>query len=195
MASDSRDVNGNKATDISKAHKENPIAGVTGDHPIGTGIGAVGVGAAAGAVGGAVAGPVGAVAGAIVGAVAGGIAGKATAEVLNPTIETKYWQDNHASRPYADRVIGYDQYAPAYRYGWESYGSKDGSTRTFDTAEADLGRGWKQARGESTLDWEQARHASRAAWERVEQSAAARESNASSSTSGKVDAAKHPTAG
>ncbi|MDP1660521.1 MAG: hypothetical protein Q8L55_01290 [Phycisphaerales bacterium] len=168
MTTDKCGNDSNKASDLSKAHKANANGGAGGDHLIGTGVGAVGVGAATGAIGGAVAGPVGAVAGAVVGAVVGGIAGNATAEAINPTVEGKYWKDNHASRPYADGVIGFDQYAPAYRYGWESFGSKNGSKRTFDTAEADLGRGWNQAKGASTLDWEHARHATRAAWERVE---------------------------
>lgn len=158
MKNDNNQANPNK----------DPITGSHGTHPLGTGIGAVGVGAATGAVGGAVAGPIGAVAGAVIGAVAGGIAGKATAEALNPTVEGKYWQDNYASRPYARTTLGYEQYAPAYRYGWESFGRNGNSKKSFDAAESDLSRGWNEAKGSSTLGWDQAKPAARDAWERVE---------------------------
>lgn len=148
-------------------------ASILGTHPVGVGVGAVSAGAAAGAVGGAVAGPIGAVAGAVVGAVVGGVAGKATAEALNPTMETKYWHETHASRPYARADLGYDEFAPAYRYGWESYGKRSEPGQTFDNVEADLARGWDGAKGTSRLAWNQAKAASRDAWLRVESAARA----------------------
>jgi hypothetical protein len=144
-----------------------PKSGVLGAHPVGVGLGAVGAGAAAGAVGGAIAGPVGAVAGAAVGAVVGGLAGKAAAEAVNPTVETTYWRENHAARPYAHSDIGYIEYAPAYRYGWESFGRRGGQGQTFESVEADLGRGWDKAKGLSHLGWDKAKEASREAWNRV----------------------------
>lgn len=64
-----------------------PITGQAGAHPLGTGVGAAGVGTAATVVGAAVAGPIGAVVGAVVGSVAGGLAGKSTAESVNPSSE------------------------------------------------------------------------------------------------------------
>ena len=64
-----------------------PITGQPGAHPLGTGVGAAGVGGVSTVVGGVVAGPVGAVVGAVVGSVAGGLAGKGTAESLNPSSE------------------------------------------------------------------------------------------------------------
>jgi hypothetical protein len=141
--------------------------GVLGDHPVATGVGAVGTGAVAGAVGGAVAGPVGAVAGAVAGAVLGGVAGNAAAQIINPTVETKYWKDNHASRPYAQSAYSFEQYAPAYQFGWENYGRHNDAT-TFDSVEAEMSRGWDKAKGTSTLAWPQVRSASRAAWDRVQ---------------------------
>lgn len=143
-----------------------PLSGAPGAHPVGTGLGAVGVGAMTGAVGGAVAGPVGAVAGAVVGAVAGAVIGKAAAEAVNPSIETKYWEQTHPTRPYATNIV-YQEYAPAYRYGWESFGRRTPG-QTFDTVEASLGRGWDQAKGVSTLGWDKAKAATRDAWNRVE---------------------------
>jgi hypothetical protein len=141
--------------------------GVLGAHPVGVGIGAVGVGAAAGAAGGAVAGPIGAVAGAAVGAVVGGLAGSATAEALDPTMETKYWRETYSTRPYANTALGYDEYAPAYQYGWESFDTRGGSGKTFESVEADLGRGWDKAKGTSKLGWDKAKAATHDAWDRV----------------------------
>ncbi len=144
-----------------------PISGEKGSHAVGVGVGAVGGGAAAGAIGGAVAGPVGMAAGAVVGAVAGAVVGKAAAEVVNPTLEEKFWREKYASRPYANAANGYTQYASAYKYGWESAerGCKQG--KTFDGMESDLSRGWDKAKGTSSLAWSEAKAATRDAWNRV----------------------------
>lgn len=160
--------NAHNPNTVGKTGIQDPKSGVLGSHPVGVGVGAVGTGAAVGAVGGAIAGPVGAIAGAAVGAVVGGIAGSAAAEAINPTVETKYWRESHSSRPYANAANGYDEFAPAYRYGWESFGRNAGQSKTFESVEADLGRGWDKAKGESRLAWDQAKSATKDAWARVE---------------------------
>lgn len=151
----------------SKDENRDPITGESGSHAVGVGLGAAGAGAAVGAVGGAVAGPVGMVAGAVIGAVAGGVAGKAAAEVVNPTQEEKFWREQHASRPYARGSSAYEDYASAYKYGWESAGRVRGEGQTFENVEGALGRGWNDARGTSGLGWNEAREATRDAWNRV----------------------------
>ena len=61
-----------------------PVSGVPGAHPVGTGIGAAAGGIAAGAAAGSLAaGPVGTMVGAAAGAVAGGLAGRAVAESID----------------------------------------------------------------------------------------------------------------
>ena len=115
-----------------------PITGEPGAHPVGAGVGTAAAGAAAGAAGGAMAGPVGAVAGAVIGGVAGGLAGKGIAESIDPTVEHAYWRENYASRPYYDSSTSYDEYAPAYQYGWESRAKYH--DRSWDQAEADSPR-------------------------------------------------------
>lgn len=142
-----------------------PITGTPGAHPVGTGVGAVLGGAAAGAVTGTMAGPVGTVIGAAAGAIIGGLAGKGVAESIDPTVEDAYWRDNYTQRPYVDNLYSYDDYSPAYGYGVESY--QRNADRSFDDVEADLSRGWEQARGSSRLDWERAKNASRDAWDRL----------------------------
>ena len=135
-------------------------------HPVGVGLGAVGGGAVAGAVGGAIAGPVGVAIGAAAGAVAGGMAGKVVAESIDPDKENKHWQDNFAGRPYIDSSSKYDEYAPAYRYGWENYG-RHGTDTSWDSVENDLSRGWDKFKGKSDLNRERAKHAVKDAWDRI----------------------------
>ena len=142
-----------------------PITGAPGSHPIGTGAGAVGGGATGAVIGAAVGGPVGSVVGAAIGGVAGGLAGKGAAELVNPTVEDAYWRDNYANRPYANGQP-YDQYAPAYRYGWESKSRY--ADKRFEDVENDLERGWDKAKANSSLAWNEAKSATRDAWHRIE---------------------------
>src|ERR1700683_3356759 len=129
------------------AANPDPITKAPGAHPVGTGIGAAAGGAAgvggaiaAGATMGSVGGPVGTAVGAVVGAVAGGLIGKGIAESVNPSVEHEYWESNYASRPYTNPGSTYDEYGPAYQYGWESRARhSDGS---FDDVEESLGNDW-----------------------------------------------------
>lgn len=157
----STNVKETRVVDSPDANRD-PISGTPGAHPVGTGLGAVGAGAAGAAIGAVVGGPVGAVAGAVVGAVSGGLGGKAAAEAINPTAEDGYWRTEFKNRSYVDRSMGYDDYAPAYRYGWENHG------KPFDDVESGLQRDWESARGKSRLSWDRAKPAVRDAWDRLE---------------------------
>ena len=143
-----------------------PITGEPGSHPVGTGVGAV-AGGATGAAVGAAAGPVGAVVGGAVGAIVGGLAGHGVAEQVNPTVEDAYWRENYQSREYVQRNRPYEEYQPAYRYGWESR-SKFAGRQWDDKLEQDLERGWDNAKGTSGMAWHEAKSATRDAWHRVE---------------------------
>jgi phage tail tape-measure protein len=136
-------------------------------HPVGSGVG-VAAGAAAGAaIGTAVGGPVGTLVGAAVGGLAGGLVGHGIAEGVNPTVEDAYWRENYRNRPYATANRSYDDYKPAYQYGWESkakYGNK-----TWNDAEPELGRNWNDYnKGAARTTWDEAKLATRDAWHRVE---------------------------
>jgi hypothetical protein len=148
----------------SDARNEDPITHEPGSHPVGVGVGTA-AGAAAGGAMGAVAGPVGAAVGAIVGGVAGGLAGKAVGEEVNPTMENAYWREHHAEQTYVDSDYTFDDYAPAYRVGYEGHG-RHGTD--FDAADSSLQSDWEDRKGDSRLDWEKAKHAARAGWHRVE---------------------------
>jgi hypothetical protein len=143
-----------------------PITGTPGAHPVGVGVGAAAGGAAAGAAAGSVAGPAGTVVGAAAGAVIGGLAGKAAAEAVNPTLEEAYWKEHYTSEPYYETGHTYDDYAPAYRTGYES--RVRFRARTFDEVERDLEADYNRRRGTSGLGWEKAKRPARAAWDRVE---------------------------
>jgi uncharacterized protein (TIGR02271 family) len=155
------DSTGNDARDSNP----DPITGAPGSHPIGTGIGAAGGGIAAGAAVGSFAGPVGTVIGAVVGALAGGLAGKGVAEMIDPTAEDAHWQENYKTRPYYDPGVGYDEVAPAYKYGWESKTRHEG--KSFEEAEPHLRQDWDRQRGQSNLSWDRAKEPVRDAWSRV----------------------------
>lgn len=144
-----------------------PLTGEPGSHPVATGVGAAGAAAAGAAVGGAVGGPVGAVVGGAVGAVAGGAAGHAAGEAIDPTRETDYWRQNFRNRPYYQRDKTFDDYEPAYRYGWESATRPEYSGRRFDEVESDLERGWSKSKGTAKNAWYEVREATRDAWNRV----------------------------
>ena len=147
-----------------------PISGKAGAHPVGTGVGAVTGGAvggvAAGAAIGTVTGPVGTVLGVVAGAVAGGLAGKAIAEDIDPTVEHGFWRSTYTARPYIKKGATYEEYAPAYQYGWES--RVHYSNKTYNETELILVRDWAAHRGKSTLTWENAKRAVRDSWERID---------------------------
>lgn len=88
---------------------------------------------------------------------------------LDPAAETEYWRGAFASRPYGKSGQSYEEFAPAYRLGWESAGHSENAT-TFDSVEKKIGSGWDQARGTSRLGWDQAKHAARDAWDRARKS-------------------------
>lgn len=145
-----------------------PITGKPGAHPVGTGVGAAGVGAVGTAIGGAVGGPIGAVVGAAVGAVAGGLAGKGVAEKVDPTVEDDYWRHNYQNRPYVESGYNYDDYSPAYRTGYEGYSTYSQQGLSYNDAEPHLRQNYERQHGNNRLGWDKAQHATRDAWNRVE---------------------------
>lgn len=151
-----------------------PITGAPGSHPVGTGIGAAAGGLAGGAAAGALtgaamgtaAGPVGTLVGTAAGAIAGGLMGKAAAEHFDPTVEDAYWKGAYNREPYYQSGLTYDDYAPAYRAGYEGRNRYQG--KKFDEVEKDLAADYNRAKGSSKLTWENGKSATRAAWDRVE---------------------------
>ena len=106
---------------VEELRNDDPISGEPGAHPVGVGVGTALGGAAVGAAAGALGGPIGAVAGAIAGGIAGGIAGKATAELIDPTLEMEHWRSVYTKQPYFQSSREFTAYEPAYRAGMEAY--------------------------------------------------------------------------
>ncbi|MBA2744043.1 MAG: hypothetical protein H0U43_07015 [Chthoniobacterales bacterium] len=142
-----------------------PLTGEPGSHPVGTGVGTTGGGLTGAAVGAAIAGPVGAAVGAVVGGVAGAYSGRGVAEAVNPTVEETFWRENHASQEWAGEGSTYDDYAPAYRTGYEGVTKYAG--RDYAEIETDLALDYKKHDPDTALPWDRARPAVKAAWQRV----------------------------
>jgi hypothetical protein len=80
--------------------------------------------------------------------------------------EDSWWRSNFSSRPYAtDRT--YDEFRPAYQYGYESGQHHMG--RNWKDVESDLRTGWEKFEGRSGAGstWESVKDAVRDAWHRV----------------------------
>ena len=135
------------------------------DHSIGTGTGAV-AGAITGGTVGSVAGPVGTLIGAGIGAVVGAKAGDEVAEMVNPTEYTEYFERAYTERPYYNKNYAWNDYSPAYQYGYSSYNKYQG--RTFDQVEDQLRTDWEITKGNSRMAWNDAREAVRDGWHVVE---------------------------
>ncbi len=149
---------------INADRNPDPITNEPGAHPIGTGIGAAG-GAVTGAAAGSIGGPIGTAVGAVVGAVVGGLAGKGAAEAVNPTAEDAHWREHHVNEPYYSDAYTYDDYAPAYRAGYQSavHGRAD-----WAATRSELHQRWEAERESSRLSWLDAEPAAKAAWERAD---------------------------
>jgi hypothetical protein len=144
------------------------------------GVGAAAAGATGAAIGTAVGGPIGTAVGAVIGAVAGGLAGKGVAEAIDPTVEDAYWREHHVKQPYASHRE-YDEWAGAYRTGYEGYGRHYREGSRFEDAEPALRSDYETRIAAQPGDagspgaiaqrpvmpWEEARPAAQAAWERV----------------------------
>jgi len=162
-----RDLNQGNEAHEPDANRD-PLSGQPGAHPVGTGIGAAGIGTVGAVVGGVIGGPVGAVIGSAVGAVAGGLVGKSAAEAVDPTVEDEYWRNNYASRPYVEPGRTYDDYQSAYRTGYEGYGRHAETGRKFNEVEPHLRSDYETRHGGTGLAWDKAKHAARDAWDKVE---------------------------
>ena len=80
--------------------------------------------------------------------------------------EDSWWRDNFSSRPYATGR-NYEEFRPAYQYGFESGQHHLG--RKWDDVESDLKSGWEKFEGRKGAGgaWESVKHAVKDAWSRI----------------------------
>jgi hypothetical protein len=112
------------------------------------------------------AGPLGTVAGAAIGGMLGAKVGDEAAEMINPTTYNDAFKIAYQQKPYYSTGRTWEDYSPAYQYGYDTYGSYRGSR--FDEAEGRLAQGWDHAKSRSRLTWSEAREAVRNGWNSIE---------------------------
>jgi hypothetical protein len=115
---------------------------------------------------GAEGGPVVAALGAYAGAFVGGYGTAEAPESIDLSGEDAFWREQHCTRPYYKLGTPYEEYQPAYRYGWEARAHFSG--RPFEEVAPELERGWSEARGRSHLEWHEALPAIVDAWDRID---------------------------
>lgn len=80
--------------------------------------------------------------------------------------EDNWWRNNFSSRPYATGR-NYEDFRPAYQYGFESGQHHLG--RKWDEVESDLKSGWEKFEGRrgAGSTWDSVKSAVRDAWHRI----------------------------
>ena len=81
--------------------------------------------------------------------------------------QASYWRDQFQNEPYVTKGQKFDEYAPAYRTGYE--GRSQYAGQRFDDVKNNLKRDYENNRGDSPLGWDKAKQACRAAWDRADQ--------------------------
>jgi hypothetical protein len=81
------------------------------------------------------------------------------------TEEEAYWREHHAKQPYAEQGRGFEDYAPAYRAGYEAAVKYPG--KKFEEIEDEVALNYERARPGEALPWDHARPAVKAAWDRL----------------------------
>lgn len=141
------------------------MSDVKKDHNLGAGTGAV-AGAVTGAAVGSAVGPVGTVVGAVAGGVVGAKAGDSIAEAVNPTDYEDHFKNTYRERPYFKSDREWNDYEPAYKYGYDTYGQYRG--QRFEDVEPQLERNWASTRNDSRLEWNEAKGAVKDGWHHIE---------------------------
>lgn len=135
------------------------------DHVFGTGGMALGLGAVGGMIGWLLGGVPGFALCAVAGVVAGAILGHKMSEAADKRGDLGHFEQIHSTMPYFVAGMTWDDYAPAYRLGLDSYVTR-GATPIAQARDA-LETEWARARGVSRLTWAQAEPAVAHAWDEL----------------------------
>jgi len=113
------------ATDGMKERTGKNAAPITGEldmHPVGTGVEAADGAVTGAALGAAIGGPIGAAVTQLSAVSRQPAVRMEWQKTMNPTTEEeKYWREYHAKQPYAEKGRPYEDYAGAYRTGYEGF--------------------------------------------------------------------------
>ena len=88
------------------------------------------------------------------------------------TKEEAYWRESHPKQSYSGKS-SYDDYAAAYRTGYEGFHRYPG--KPYEEIEDDLALDYQRTQAGAALPWDHARHAVRAAWAKLSQDVAPRD--------------------
>lgn len=137
------------------------------DHVLGAGGAAVGGAAVGAAIGGTLAGTVGLTVGAVAGGAIGAVVGQKLSEATDPRGDLGHFEQIYRTTPYYLSDMTWADYAPAYRYGLDTYATHGG--QPFEQAAPLLGPGWSRTRGASRLEWDEAQPAVAHAWRSLDE--------------------------
>ena len=133
------------------------------DHIVGAGSAAIAGGVAGAALGAVVGGPPGMAVGAVAGVALGANAGDRIAEARDRRENLGHFEQIFREMPYYASGYDWHDYAPAYRYGIDTYGSH--GDQPFAVVDSVLQGGWEtNAHFGSRLSWLQARPAVEHVW-------------------------------
>ena len=90
----------------------------------------------------------------------------AFANEIDLSDEDRYWRQQYEHHQYFGR--NYDEFQPAFRYGWESAAKPENHGRPFEEVESDLHRHWSEYTGSSRTDWDYMRAAAHYGYNRIQ---------------------------
>lgn len=137
------------------------------DHILGTGSATLGGGVLGAFVGAVIGGTPGLTLGAVAGGAAGAIIGHRLSEAADPRGDLGHFEQVYRTTPYYINGMTWDDYAPAYRYGLDTYATHGG--QPLAVAAPILASEWPRAQGVSRLGWEQAQPAVEHAWRELDE--------------------------
>ena len=85
--------------------------------------------------------------------------------MADPKQEEAYWREQHQKQLFAKPGQKYDEYAAAYRAGYEGFHKYPG--KPYEEIEDDLALDYERSKAGAALPWDHARHAVRAAWAKL----------------------------
>jgi hypothetical protein len=140
------------------------------NHVLGAGSAALAGGAAGAALGAVVAGPAGLAVGAAAGGALGAVYGNRVSEAADTRRDLGHFQQIFKTMPYYIDGHDWHDYAPAYRYGLDTWPVHGG--QSLEAVESQQQGGWEAAaRFGSRLQCQQARPAVAHAWKSLQEAA------------------------
>lgn len=93
-------------------------------------------------------------------------AGKTTnRELPDPKQEETYWREHHHEQSFAEKSRSYEDYAAAYRTGYE--GANKYAGKNYEDIEDSLAQDYERAQPGSAIPWDTVRPAVKAAWDKL----------------------------